>query len=77
LDADNSVPAKGRQRRGVGPGSVLERDEDGDRATVRKTVRYSSEDIYRVLFSQAPKRRTIDDMRTGVRQYIEKRHAGR
>jgi AbrB family looped-hinge helix DNA binding protein len=72
-----SVPAKVRQRLGVGPGSVLEWDEDGDRVIVRKAGRYSSEDIHRVLFSQAPRRRTIDDMKTGVRQHIRKRHAGR
>jgi AbrB family looped-hinge helix DNA binding protein len=72
-----SVPAKVRQRLGVGPGSVLEWDEDGDRVIVRKAGRYSSEDIHRVLFSQVPRRRTIDDMKTGVRQHIRKRHAGR
>jgi antitoxin PrlF len=71
-----SVPAKIRQRLGVGPGSVLE-DEDGDRVIVRKAGRYSSEDIHRVLFSQAPRRRTIDDMKAGVWQHIRKRHAGR
>lgn len=72
-----SVPAKVRQRLGVGAGSVLEWEEDGDRVIVRKAGRYSSEDIHRVLFSKTPKRRTIDDMKSGVRQYIRKRHAGR
>ena len=72
-----SVPAKVRQRLGVGPGSVLEWDDDGDRVIVRKAGRYSSEDIHRVLFSQAPRRRTIEDMKAGIRQYIRKRHAGR
>lgn len=72
-----SVPARVRQRLGVGPGSVLEWDEDGDRVIVRKAGRYSSEDIHRVLFSRAPRRRTVEDMKTGIRQYIRKRHAGR
>ena len=71
------MPAKVRQRLGVGPGSVLEWDEDGDRVIVRKAGRYSSEDIHRVLFSKAPARRTVDDMRTGIRQSIRQRHASR
>ena len=72
-----SVPAKVRQRLGVGPGSVLEWEEDGDRVIVRKAGRYSSEDIHRVLFTKTPRRRTIEDMTRGVRQHSRKRHAGR
>lgn len=72
-----SVPAKVRQRLGVGPGSVLEWEEEGDRVIVRKAGRYSSEDIHRALFSNTPRRRTIDDMKNGIRKYITERHAGR
>jgi AbrB family looped-hinge helix DNA binding protein len=72
-----SVPAKVRQRLGVGPGSVLEWDDDGDRVIVRKAGRYSSEEIHRMLFSRAPRRRTIANLKTGIRQYIRKHHAGR
>ena len=72
-----SVPAKVRQRLGVGPGSVLEWDEDGDQVVVRKAGRYSSEDIHRALFSRPPRRRTLDDMKNGIRQYMRKRRAGR
>lgn len=72
-----SVPAKVRQRLGVGPGSVLEWDEEGDRVVVRKAGRYSSEDIHRALFPTTPKRRTIEEMKSGLRRDIRKRHAGR
>jgi AbrB family looped-hinge helix DNA binding protein len=72
-----SVPAKVRQRLGVGPGSVLEWDEDGDRVVVRKAGRYSSEDIHRLLFPKTPQGRTIADMKQGVRKYLKARHAGR
>ena len=72
-----SVPAKVRQRLGVGPGSVLEWDEDGDRVVVRKAGRYSSQDIHRELFSRTPKRRTLADMKAGIRRHIKKRHASR
>ena len=72
-----SVPAKVRQRLGVGPGSVLEWDEDGDRVVVRKAGRYSSEDIHRALFSSSPRRRTVEDMKDGIRRHIKRRHASR
>ena len=72
-----SVPAKVRQRLGVGPGSVLEWNEEGDRVIVRKAGRYSSEDIHRALFSKAPQRRTLEQLKAGIRQYIKKRHASR
>ena len=72
-----SVPAKVRQKLGVGPGSVLEWDEDGDRVVVRKAGRYSSEDIHRVLFAKTPRRRTVQEMKNGIRQHVKKRHAGR
>jgi len=72
-----SVPAKVRQRLGVGPGSVLEWNEEGDRIIVRKAGRYSSEDIHRALFSTPPRRRTLEEMKAGIRQAVTKRHAGR
>ena len=72
-----SVPSKVRQKLGVGPGSVLEWDEDGDRVIVRKAGRYSSEDIHRVLFSRKPRRRSIEEMKAGIRRDVKKRHAGR
>jgi antitoxin PrlF len=72
-----SVPAKVRQRLGVGPGSVLEWDDEGDRVVVRKAGRYSSEDIHRALFSRPPRPRTLEEMKAGIRQAVKRRHAGR
>lgn len=72
-----SVPARIRQRLGLGPGSVLEWDEDGDRVVVRKAGRYTSEDIHRALFSRTPRRRTVAEMKQGIRRYIKARHASR
>ena len=72
-----SVPAKVRQRLGVGPGSVLEWHDEGDRVIVRKAGRYSSEDIHRALFSKVPPRRTLDQLRAGITHYMKKRHASR
>ena len=71
-----SVPARVRQRLGIGPGSVLEWDEDGDRVVVRKAGRYSSEEIHRLLFSKPSPRRTVDEMKNGIRRYVKTREKG-
>jgi AbrB family looped-hinge helix DNA binding protein len=72
-----SVPAKVRQRLGIGPGSILEWDEEGDRIIVRKAGRYTSADIHRSVFSTPPRPRSIGDMKDGVRRDIRRRRARR
>ncbi len=72
-----SVPAKVRQKLGVGPGSVLEWDDDGDRIVVRKAGRYTSEDIHQSLFPSAPKPRSIGELKEGIRRHIKARRASR
>jgi AbrB family looped-hinge helix DNA binding protein len=72
-----SVPAKVRQKLGIGPGSVLEWDDDGDQIVVRKAGRYSSDDIHRSLFARPPKPRTISALKEGVRRAVRQRHARR
>jgi antitoxin PrlF len=72
-----SVPAKVRQKLGVGPGSVLEWNDEGDKVVVRKAGRYSSEDVHRSLFPKGAHRKTIAEMKAGIRRHIKKRHAGR
>jgi AbrB family looped-hinge helix DNA binding protein len=70
-----SVPAEVRRRLGVGPGSVLEWDQEGEKIVVRRSGRYTSEDIRRALFPSPPKRRTLDELKEGIRQHMRKRHA--
>lgn len=72
-----SVPAKVRQRLGVGPGSVLEWHEEGDMVVVRRAGRNSSEDIHRALFAKSPRRHTLEELKAGIRQAVKRRHAGR
>jgi AbrB family looped-hinge helix DNA binding protein len=72
-----SVPARVRLRLGVGPGAVLEWDEDGDNVVVRKAGRHSSEDIHRALFKAAPRARTLEEMKAGIRREVKRRHARR
>lgn len=73
-----SVPVDVRRRLGIGPGSVLEWDEDGDDIVVRRAGRFSTLDIHRALFPAGPpKWRTPDEMKEGIRKYVRERHARR
>jgi AbrB family looped-hinge helix DNA binding protein len=71
-----SVPADVRRKLGVGPGSVLEWDEEGDKIIVRRAGRFSSVDIHRALFPDGPpRRRTVDEMKEGIRRHMRQRYA--
>ena len=71
-----SVPVDVRRRLGVGPGSILEWNEVGDQIVVRRAGKYSSEDIHRAAFPEGPpKRRTLKELKEGIRGYILERHA--
>lgn len=72
-----SVPAEIRRKLGIGPGSVLEWEEEGDRVIVRRAGLYSSEDIHRAVFPRVPKRKSTDDLKQGIADYMRKRHARR
>ena len=72
-----SVPAEVRRKLGVGPGSVLEWDEDGERIVVRRVGRYSSEDLHRSVFATPPKPKTLAELKDGVRRHMKKRRASR
>ena len=73
-----SVPADVRRRLGIGPGSVLEWDEDDGKIVVRRAGRFTSEDIHRALFPDGPpKARTLAELKDGIRQYMIERHARR
>jgi AbrB family looped-hinge helix DNA binding protein len=73
-----SVPADVRRKLGIGPGSILEWDEDGEKIVVRRSARFTSEDIHRALFpEQAPKSRTVEDMKEGIRRHVRERYARR
>ena len=71
-----SVPIDVRRKLGIGPGSILEWDQDGDQIVVRRAARFSSEDIQRALFpAGAPKSRTTDELKEGIRRRVRGRHA--
>lgn len=72
-----SVPAEVRRKLGVGPGSVLEWDEEGGTIVVRRAGRYTSEDLHEALFKVPPEPRTLDDLKEGIRTHLRRKHARR
>ena len=73
-----SVPAAVRRCLGIGPGAVLEWDDDGGAIVVRRAGRYSFEDVHRMLFPKgAPKPKTLEQLKEGIRRSVRKRHARR
>lgn len=76
-----SVPAAVRKALGLTPGSVLAWVEEDGRMTVQRVTRHSTDEVHLALFPQdagahaAPK--TLAELKQGVRQHMQRRHAGR
>jgi AbrB family looped-hinge helix DNA binding protein len=72
-----SIPAEIRRKLGIGPGSVLEWENDGDKVVVRRAGRYTSEDIHRAVFTKRPKARKLEDLKQAIRRHVRDEHARR
>ncbi len=70
-----SVPAEVRRRLGVGPGSMLEWDEQSGQVVVRKAGRYTSADVHEALFGGETASKPPLDVKDGIRKHLRKRHA--
>jgi AbrB family looped-hinge helix DNA binding protein len=71
-----SVPAEVRRRLGIGPGSVLEWEEEGERLVIRRAGRFSSADIHQALFgAERPEPKSLEELKEGIRRYVRKRYA--
>lgn len=72
-----SVPAAVRRKLGVGPGSTLEWQEEGDKIIVRRVGRFTSVQLHEALFLTPPRRRTLRELKAGLRTHAKRRHARR
>ncbi len=73
-----SVPAEVRRRLGVGPGSLIEWQAEGDRMVVRRSSKHELGDLQRVLFPKGPPRKkTVADFDAGIAEHIRRKHARR
>lgn len=70
------MPLEVRRKLGIGPGSVLEWEEQGEAVIVRRAGRYSSKDIHHAVFPKGPGApRAVSELKEGIRRHIKKRHA--
>ncbi len=70
-----SIPAEVRRRLGVGPGSILVWDEEKGKIVLRSAGAHTSAEIHEALFpDKPPKRRSLKDMKDGVRRHIRSKH---
>ncbi len=69
-----SVPVEVREKLGVGPGSILEWEEQGDQMVVRRAGRFTSAEIHEALFPGGKGVPAID-VKAAIRKHIRKRHA--
>jgi len=70
-----SVPVEVRRKLGIGPGSILEWDEEGENVVVRRAGRHTSEDLHHAVFTRPPRHRTLAELKRGLRKHARTRRA--
>src|SRR3954470_6603571 len=71
-----SVPAEVRRKLGLGPGSVIEWNEEGGQIVVRKSGQDGLDDTRSALgFDSPPPGRSLGTLRGGIRKRMRARHA--
>ena len=67
------VPAAVQRRLGIGPGSVVAWEEEGgERVVVRRVGSFSSLDLHEAVFSKPPKRRTVAQLKGGLKDHARR-----
>ncbi len=72
-----SVPAEIRRILGVGPGAVLEWDEENGKIVVRRVGQYTSKEINNALFPNGTRKKSLAELKAGIGHNIKERHARR
>lgn len=72
-----SVPAKVRQKLGLGPGSLLEWQEKNGEIVVRRAGAHTSEDVHRAIFKSPTRARTLAQLKEGIKASVKARRAVR
>lgn len=66
-----SIPAEILKRLEIGPRSILEWEEDGNKIILRHAGKYTSQDIHETLFPDGPPPyRTDEELKAGIGEYI-------
>jgi antitoxin PrlF len=80
-----SVPAAVRHFLHLMPGAVLVWSQEGDRIVVERATRHSTAEVHQALFAGhapttgpvAAPAKTLVELKQGIRQRMQRRHAGR
>ena len=71
-----SIPPEIREALGVGPGSTVEWTNENGQVTVKRSGRFSLEDLHKAAFPEGPpKRRSLKQLKEDRARYIRERHA--
>jgi antitoxin PrlF len=72
-----SVPAEVRKRLGLAPGSTIDWEIDGDTVVVRRSRRFSFDDIRATLFPEgSPEAKSPSELKQGIREHMRRRARG-
>jgi len=70
-----SVPADVRKALGIGPGSILEWEQEDGKVVVRRVGKYTFDDIHRALFGDKKiKRQSLKAMNQAKARYASERY---
>lgn len=73
-----SVPAEVRKKLGVGPGSLLQWDEEEGKVVIRRVGKFSSEDVQAALFPDGrPKPLSPDNIKASIARHLKAKHGRR
>jgi antitoxin PrlF len=72
-----SIPAAVRRKLGIGPGSTLEWHEKGEEIVIRRVGRFTSADLHEALFPSPPRRRSLGELKAGLKAHVKRRRARR
>ena len=69
-----SIPLEIRRKLSVGPGSILEWQEESGKILIRRVGRFTSENIHTAAFrTGVPKPKTLDKLKAGIKGHIRNR----
>ncbi|HYU32188.1 MAG TPA: AbrB/MazE/SpoVT family DNA-binding domain-containing protein [Thermoanaerobaculia bacterium] len=73
-----SIPLEVRRRLGVTPGTTIQWEAEGDTVVVRRIGKHSFADVRKALFPGGPpEARDLEDLKKGIEDYVQAKHARR
>jgi antitoxin PrlF len=73
-----SVPAEVRKKLGVGPGSLLQWDEEEGKVVIRRVGKFSCQDMQTALFPDGPpKPLSAAEIKASIARHLKAKHVRR